>query len=243
MLGLSNIAQRFFGSSNDRKVRPMMARTAEINALEPHYVKKTDEQLKDMTAQFKARLAKGETLEDLLPESLRGRPRGGVKRTLGQRHFDVQLGRAGHGAPRRQHRRDEDRRGQDPRRHPRRLSQRPRRQGRPHRDRQRLPRPPRLRMDGPSLSLPRPHRRLHRARPFRRPAPRELCLRRDLRHEQRVRLRLSARQHEVLAGDDGPAQAFLRDRRRGGLHPGRRGAHAADHPPARPRTAPSSTAP
>ena len=90
MLGLSNIAQRFFGSSNERKIRPMMARTAEINALEPHYVKKTDEQLKDMTAQFKARLAKGETLEDLLPEAF-AVVREAAKRTLGQRHFDVQL--------------------------------------------------------------------------------------------------------------------------------------------------------
>jgi preprotein translocase subunit SecA len=90
MLGFSNIAQRFFGSSNERKIRPMMARTAEINALEPHYVKKTDEQLKDMTAQFKARLAKGETLEDLLPEAF-AVVREAAKRTLGQRHFDVQL--------------------------------------------------------------------------------------------------------------------------------------------------------
>src|SRR6202789_3682880 len=90
MLGLSHIAQRFFGSANERKIRPMMARTAEINALEPHYVKKTDEQLKDMTAQFKARLAKGESLDDLLPEAF-AVVREAAKRTLGQRHFDVQL--------------------------------------------------------------------------------------------------------------------------------------------------------
>ncbi|HWA92258.1 MAG TPA: preprotein translocase subunit SecA [Rhizomicrobium sp.] len=90
MLGLSAIAQRFFGSSNDRKLRPMQARVAEINALEDHYVKKTDEQLKAMTGQFKDRLAKGETLEDLLPEAF-AVVREAAKRVLGQRHFDVQL--------------------------------------------------------------------------------------------------------------------------------------------------------
>src|SRR6185312_551660 len=84
------IAQRFFGSSNERKLRPMQARVAEINALEDHYIKKTDDQLRDMTVQFKDRLAKGETLEDLLPEAF-AVVREAAKRTLGQRHFDVQL--------------------------------------------------------------------------------------------------------------------------------------------------------
>ena len=53
--------------------------------------------------------------------------------------------------------------------------------------------------------------------------------RRHLRHQQRARLRLSARQHEVRARPDGAARPQLRDRRRGRFHPGRRGAHAADH--------------
>ena len=53
--------------------------------------------------------------------------------------------------------------------------------------------------------------------------------RHHLRHQQRVRLRLPARQHEVPAGGHGPARLLLRHRRRGGLHPDRRGAHAADH--------------
>ena len=60
-------------------------------------------------------------------------------------------------------------------------------------------------------------------------APRRLRRRHHLRHQQRVRLRLPARQHEVPAGGDGPARLQLRDRRRGRLHPDRRGAHAADH--------------
>ena len=90
MLGLSAIAQRFFGSSNDRKIRPMMGRIAEINDLEPKFQAMTDDQLKGMTAAFKERLAKGETLEDLLPEAF-AVVREAAKRTLGQRHFDVQL--------------------------------------------------------------------------------------------------------------------------------------------------------
>ncbi len=53
--------------------------------------------------------------------------------------------------------------------------------------------------------------------------------RHHLRHQQRVRLRLPARQHEVPAGGHGPARLRLRDRRRGRQHPDRRGAHAADH--------------
>ena len=58
---------------------------------------------------------------------------------------------------------------------------------------------------------------------------RGLRLRRHLRHQQRVRLRLPARQHEVRPRVDGPARAPLRHRRRGRLDPDRRGAHAADH--------------
>ena len=78
------------------------------------------------------------------------------RRTMGMRHFDVQLDRR-HGAARRQHRRDEDRRGQDADRHARRLPQRARRQGRPRRHGQRLPRPPRRRVDEPDLRPARLH--------------------------------------------------------------------------------------
>jgi preprotein translocase subunit SecA len=90
MLGLSAIAQRFFGSSNDRKLRPMQARVAQVNELEDEYKAKSDDELKAMTAAFKERLANGETLEDLLPEAF-ATVREAAKRTLGQRHFDVQL--------------------------------------------------------------------------------------------------------------------------------------------------------
>jgi preprotein translocase subunit SecA len=90
MLGFSGIAQRLFGSSNDRKIKQFRGRVDEINALEPEFVKKTDDQLRAMTPAFKERLAKGETLEDLLPEAF-ATVREAAKRTLGQRHFDVQL--------------------------------------------------------------------------------------------------------------------------------------------------------
>ena len=90
MLGFSGIAQRLFGSANERKIRPFKGRVAEINALEPEFAAKTDDELRAMTPAFKERLAKGETLEDLLPEAFAA-VREAAKRTLGQRHFDVQL--------------------------------------------------------------------------------------------------------------------------------------------------------
>src|SRR5579871_6824882 len=90
MLGFSGIAQRFFGSANERKLRPYKARVAEINALEPKFAAKTDAELRAQTQAFKDRLAKGETLEEILPETF-AVVREAAKRTLGQRHFDVQL--------------------------------------------------------------------------------------------------------------------------------------------------------
>ena len=90
MLNFGSFASRFFGSSNARKLRPMAKTVAEINALEPRFVAMSDDELKAMTPAFKERLAKGETLEDILPEAF-AVVREGAKRVLGQRHFDVQL--------------------------------------------------------------------------------------------------------------------------------------------------------
>ncbi|HEY1961868.1 MAG TPA: preprotein translocase subunit SecA [Rhizomicrobium sp.] len=90
MLGFNAIAQRFFGSVNERKLRPLFKRVEEINALEPRFQAMTDEELMAMTPAFRERLAKGETLDDLLPEAF-AVVREAAKRTLGQRHFDVQL--------------------------------------------------------------------------------------------------------------------------------------------------------
>ena len=95
----------------------------------------------------------GETLDDLLPEAFAVVREAG-RRVLNMRHFDVQL-IGGMVLHRGKIARDEDRRRQDARRDAARLSQRARRQGRPRRHRQRLPRPPRLGVDGPHLPLPR----------------------------------------------------------------------------------------
>jgi preprotein translocase subunit SecA len=90
MLGFSTIAKSLFGSANERKVRPLWANVAKINALEPRFVAMSDEELRNQTPAFRERLAKGETLDDLLPEAF-AVVREASKRTLGQRHFDVQL--------------------------------------------------------------------------------------------------------------------------------------------------------
>jgi preprotein translocase subunit SecA len=90
MPGFSAIAQRFFGSANERKLRSYFRRVEEINELEPKFQAMTDADLKAMTPAFKERLAQGETLDDLLPEAF-AVVREAAKRTLGQRHFDVQL--------------------------------------------------------------------------------------------------------------------------------------------------------
>jgi len=97
MLGLDDFIQRplnaltgLFGSVNDRKIKVKQAMVARINALEPEFEKKSDQELLAMTATFKERLRNGETLNELLPEAF-ANVREAAKRTLGQRHFDVQL--------------------------------------------------------------------------------------------------------------------------------------------------------
>jgi preprotein translocase subunit SecA len=85
-----SIFQRFFGSPNDRKVKAFMARAGKITALEPQMQALSDEQLRGKTDEFKARLAKGETLDQLLEEAF-AVVREAARRVLGQRHYDVQL--------------------------------------------------------------------------------------------------------------------------------------------------------
>lgn len=85
-----SIFQRFFGSSNDRKVKAMAARTAKITALEPAMQALSDEQLRAKTAEFRERIAKGASLDDLLEEAF-AVVREAARRVLGQRHYDVQL--------------------------------------------------------------------------------------------------------------------------------------------------------
>jgi len=76
--------------SNEKAVNNLKPVVDKINGLEEECQKLTDAQLKDKTAEFKERLAKGETLDDILPEAFAA-VRESAKRTIGQRHFDVQL--------------------------------------------------------------------------------------------------------------------------------------------------------
>ncbi|MFD1332334.1 preprotein translocase subunit SecA [Methylopila musalis] len=84
------LTRRLFGSSNDRRVKALRPRVAAINALEPEISALTDEQLRAKTAEFRAQLAAGKTLDDLLVPAF-AVVREAAKRVLGQRHFDVQL--------------------------------------------------------------------------------------------------------------------------------------------------------
>ncbi|HEV2152941.1 preprotein translocase subunit SecA [Bradyrhizobium sp.] len=84
------LARKFFGSANDRRVKGYQSRVNAINALEPEVSKLSDEALKARTAEFKKQLAEGKTLDDLLVPAF-ATVREAAKRTLGQRHFDVQL--------------------------------------------------------------------------------------------------------------------------------------------------------
>lgn len=87
MLG---IAKKIFGTENDRTLKKLRPLVASINALEPQFEKMTDDALKLKTEEYKKRVQDGETLDDLLPEAF-ATVREAAKRTLGQRHYDVQL--------------------------------------------------------------------------------------------------------------------------------------------------------
>ncbi len=84
------ILRKIFGSKNERELNRLKPLVVAINALEPAMAKLTDSELKAKTGEFRQRLDKGESLEDLLPEAF-AVVRETAKRTLGQRHFDVQL--------------------------------------------------------------------------------------------------------------------------------------------------------
>ena len=90
MLGLRSIAAKIFGTTNDRKVAKYQPRTAEIAALEPQMAALSDEQLRAKTAEFRAEIAAGKTVEDLLVPAFAVVREAG-KRAIGLRHFDVQM--------------------------------------------------------------------------------------------------------------------------------------------------------
>ncbi len=87
---LAAIARAIFGSANDRSLKTYQRRVAGINALEPAMEALSDQALAAKTAEFRERLANGATLDELQAEAFAVVREAG-KRTLGQRHFDVQL--------------------------------------------------------------------------------------------------------------------------------------------------------
>src|SRR3984957_9681293 len=87
---LTGLARKFFGSHNERVLRQQDKLVMQINTLEAETAALTDDALRARTATFKERIAKGETLDDLLPEAF-ATVREAAKRVLGQRPFDVQL--------------------------------------------------------------------------------------------------------------------------------------------------------
>lgn len=87
MLGL---VKKIFGDYNEKEIKRLTKVVEQINAMESQYQALSDEQLRAKTEEFKARVAKGESLDDLLPEAF-ATAREASKRVLNMRHFDVQL--------------------------------------------------------------------------------------------------------------------------------------------------------
>ena len=84
------VAKSIFGSANDRYVRGLGKYVDAVNALEPNIQALSDDELRGQTELFRQRLANGEKLDNLLPEAF-ATVREAAIRTLGQRHYDVQL--------------------------------------------------------------------------------------------------------------------------------------------------------
>ena len=84
------LLKKVFGSRNERLINGMQRSVERINATEPTFRELSDQALKDKTAEFRSRLANGESLDDLLPEAFAA-VREAARRRMGMRHFDVQL--------------------------------------------------------------------------------------------------------------------------------------------------------
>ncbi len=84
------VLKRLLGDANQRELKRMQPIVARINELEPEFEALSNEQLRDKTTEFRGRYLAGESLDSLLPEAFAA-VREAAKRTLGQRHFDVQL--------------------------------------------------------------------------------------------------------------------------------------------------------
>ncbi|PHS79605.1 MAG: preprotein translocase subunit SecA [Rhodospirillaceae bacterium] len=87
---LGAIAKKFFGSANQRYIKGLLKIVDSINALEPELEGLSDEDIKARTAWLRERVEGGESLDDILPDAF-ATVREAAKRTLGQRHYDVQM--------------------------------------------------------------------------------------------------------------------------------------------------------
>lgn len=87
---IGSLARKIFGSANDRYIKKQHKIIEKINSLEPEIAKLSNDELRAKTDEFRNRLTQGENLDDLLPEAF-ATVREAAKRTLGQRHYDVQL--------------------------------------------------------------------------------------------------------------------------------------------------------
>jgi preprotein translocase subunit SecA len=87
---VDTVLKKIFGSKYERDIKALQPLADRINTLEPSISNLSNDQLKAKTAEFKQRLAQGETLEDLLPEAFAVVREAG-RRVLNMRHFDVQL--------------------------------------------------------------------------------------------------------------------------------------------------------
>src|SRR3546814_8728851 len=87
---LGAIAKSLFGSSNDRYVKSIFKTVERINGFEPAMSAMSDDELRQQTQMFREQLANGAKLDDLLPEAF-ATVREAAKRTMGQRHYDVQM--------------------------------------------------------------------------------------------------------------------------------------------------------
>ena len=85
-----SLIKKIFGDPNEKELKSIQPIVDKINALEPDMERMSDANLKLKTGEFKLRLQKGETLDDILPEAF-AVVREASKRTTGLRHFDVQL--------------------------------------------------------------------------------------------------------------------------------------------------------
>src|SRR5947209_4823356 len=84
------VLKKIFGSRNDRLIKQYSRNVRRINEFEPSFAALSDDEMQAKTVAFRERVANGEPLDDILPEAF-ALVREASKRTLGMRHFDVQM--------------------------------------------------------------------------------------------------------------------------------------------------------